>query len=594
VQLSADLPSGQPVGTRVIWTATTTATDPVDFRLSVGLTGEPLRVTYDFSDRSQFPWAPIEEGSYAVEVQVRNLVTGEVAVAEEAYQIDSRAGVGPVVTSTEHPLVFLYSAPPCAVGDVMSVRFAPVDNPASNITNTHRKECRDGVSMNFYLGGMLAESPYAAQHEIRDASGNVLSRGPVLPLVTGPLGVTFPNNVVLDPPDSETSRTEDILLVSGLIGRFFPPVDPFPYALDLLGRPIWYFDRQEIYALYRPVDGGTFLGSFANQSGRDAQVLREYDLLGNTLRETSAPRISEQLLDMGFADAFIGFHHDARRLANGDTVVLGNNDRLLVDVQGPGKVDVMGDYVVVLDSEWQVKWAWNGFDHLDVTRRAILDEKCFRGPGCELSFLNQGNDWTHSNAVLYSPADGNLLLSARHQDFIYKIDYRDGAGTGQVLWSFGPNGDFDVPPGSDRVPFQSHQHDPNLVGSDIIPACGDFNCLSIYDNGNTRCDLGGDCESRAQVFLLDEASMIALPVVNTRLGHYSFALGTSQALVNGNFHFDSGWVVDGFFEFTSFQTELAPGGGANYRNDANTASYRAPRMRDLYTSPDGLLGVIGE
>jgi len=594
VQLSSNLPSGQPVGTPVVWTATTTETDPVDFRLSVALESDPLRVMYDFSDRDEFPWVPIEEGSYTVEARMRNLTSGEVFVAVETYEIESRAGGGPIATATGHPLVFLYSAPPCSAGELMSVRFAPLSNPANSITSTPRKECRDEASMNFYLAGMLEESLYGAQHEIWDDSGSLLSRGPALTLTTGSIDVTLPTNEVLNPIDSQTSSTERILLVSGIVGRFLPPVAPFPFAVDLLGRPIWYFDEQNIYSLYRSVDGGTFLGAFDSVSGRDGQVLREYDLVGSTLRETSAARISEQLLDMGFTDPFIGFHHDARRFGNGDTVFLGNNDRLLIDVQGPGAVDVVGDYIVVLDEDWQVKWAWNGFDHLDVTRRAILDEKCFPGVGCEIRFLDIGNDWTHGNAVVYSPTDGNLLLSSRHQDFIYKIDYQDGAGTGDVLWSFGPGGDFDLPPGTDPFPFQSHQHDPNLVGSDIIPGCGDFQCLSVFDNGNTRCDVNDDCESRGQVYLLDESTMSATPLLSTRLGHYSFAVGTSHALANGNFHFNSGWVFEGFFESTSFQTEVTPGGSVTYQHEANIASYRAARMRDLYTSPDAFLGAIGK
>ena len=36
-------------------------------------------------------------------------------------------------------------------------------------------------------------------------------------------------------------------------------------------------------------------------------------------------------------------------------------------------------------------------------------------------------DWLHTNSIAYSPADGNLLISMRHQDWVLKLDYRDGA-----------------------------------------------------------------------------------------------------------------------------------------------------------------------
>ena len=39
-------------------------------------------------------------------------------------------------------------------------------------------------------------------------------------------------------------------------------------------------------------------------------------------------------------------------------------------------------------------------------------------------------------------ADGNLLYSARHQDWLIKIDYANGAGSGRVIWRLGKDGDF--------------------------------------------------------------------------------------------------------------------------------------------------------
>ena len=38
-------------------------------------------------------------------------------------------------------------------------------------------------------------------------------------------------------------------------------------------------------------------------------------------------------------------------------------------------------------------------------------------------------DWTHTNAVVYSKDDGNIIVSSRHQNWILKVDYADGMGT---------------------------------------------------------------------------------------------------------------------------------------------------------------------
>ena len=62
--------------------------------------------------------------------------------------------------------------------------------------------------------------------------------------------------------------------------------------------------------------------------------------------------------------------------------------------------------------------------------------------GCYIDRHLQGMpDWTHSNALSYT-ADGNLLLSVRHQSWIVKIDYSNGSGLGISWWKLGDEGDF--------------------------------------------------------------------------------------------------------------------------------------------------------
>jgi hypothetical protein len=82
-------------------------------------------------------------------------------------------------------------------------------------------------------------------------------------------------------------------------------------------------------------------------------------------------------------------------------LVLASVEQILTDVQGPGPVDVLGDMILVLDSNLQVTWAWNSFDHLDTSRQAILGETCGLGAGgCAPFYLaSTANDWTHGNAL---------------------------------------------------------------------------------------------------------------------------------------------------------------------------------------------------
>ena len=153
----------------------------------------------------------------------------------------------------------------------------------------------------------------------------------------------------------------------------------------------------------------------------------------------------------------------------GKIVALADVEQILTDVQGPGPVDVLGDMIVVFDSNLNVVWTWDTFDHLDVNRAAVLGEKCTGAGGCTPYYLAKtANDWTHGNAVQQTP-DGELLYSSRHQDWLIKISYRPGPGRRSCNLALGKGRRF-----SDRFldpyPWFSHQHDANIQSSDL-PLC---------------------------------------------------------------------------------------------------------------------------
>ena len=70
-----------------------------------------------------------------------------------------------------------------------------------------------------------------------------------------------------------------------------------------------------------------------------------------------------------------------------------------------------------LDQNMQPVWAWNEFNHLDVNRHPYMFP-----------------DWTHTNAVIYSKDDGNILVSMRHQNWIIKVNYANGTGDGTLSY----------------------------------------------------------------------------------------------------------------------------------------------------------------
>jgi hypothetical protein len=243
-------------------------------------------------------------------------------------------------------------------------------------------------------------------------------------------------------------------------------------------------------------------------------------------------------------------------------------------------VDVLGDTILVLDRNLQLVWAWDAFDHLDPHRQAILAETCLYPATVACSNFYQAmqaNDWLHGNALQLTP-DGNILYSVRHQDWVVKIDYRNGAGTGNILWRMGVGGDFQIN-SSDPYPWFSHQHDPNFLA--------DGQTLLVFDNGNTRTVSNPSENSRAQVYHVDEQNLAVTPVINTDLGVNSSALGTAEQLPDGSYHFDAGFFADPNAPLTRVTQlyDLDASGSIQSTTRVSAQEYRNFRVTDLYTPP---------
>lgn len=554
--LSPSFPSPSPVGTVITWTASTSAgSGNTQYRFRARVAGMDFHLVRDFSPAATLDWTEIRhEGTYELEVTARDQASGATATASSSYQLTSRADAGPVISQTPHPRVFLYSAPPCFPGNRMRVQF---EDPDGSAQTTPYQQCERGLSMNFYLAGLRASATYMVHHTID--SGVALWDGPDLTFTTPPDSPQVPASTVLRAP----APVDGILLHSCFLGP--------SYATDPAGHVVWYYPAQ--YALLtRPVDGGRFLAIVANeQEAGYGQNLREFDLAGNTLRETNTARLNEQLSAMGKRNITI-LHHDAFEFSNGDVAVLGTTETLLSGVQGSGTVDVLGDMILVLDENLQVIWTWDAFDHLDPHRLATLNETC-PGLGCPpLTRASHANDWLHGNALLPTP-DGNLLYSTRHQDWIVKIDYRNGQGTGDIIWRLGKGGDFQIV-SNDPSPWFSHQHGPGFSPIDST-------LLAVFDDSNLRYSANNTAHSRGQVFRLDEPDHIASLLINIDLGGFSFALGKAQALRNGGYHYGGGWLPDN----TSNSVDADGSGNVVGMASVKNPEYRSFQMRDMY-SPD--------
>lgn len=560
LSVSPSLPPPAPVGAAITWTASADPdSESVRYRFRVRSSPDGnYQVVQDYGLSETLVWAAAEhEGTYEIEVSARDASTGESAEAIVPYAVAGRVGPGgnPVVSATSNPLTFLYSAPPCAPGSRMRVEMT---SPESQRQATPYKACQDSLSMNFYLAGMRANAVYLVHHTIDNGSGTV--SGPELTVAVPDVTAPLPGYTVLQRP--AWPLPGGVLLHS--------PTFQSPVATDLEGNVVWFYPGNVSF-LTRPVAGGSFWGIVEDYTaGPVGQLLREFDLAGLTVRETNAARVNEQLAALGM-NPIGAFHHEALSLPDGGVLTLASTERILTGVQGPGPVDVLGDMILALDRDMRVVWAWDAFDHLDPARLATLGEICAPGiGGCPPFYMaQQANDWLHGNA-LQLLHDGGILYSARHQDWIIKIDYANGSGSGQVLWRLGREGDFAMD-SSDPDPWFSHQHGPEFQP-------GDGTLLAVFDNGNVRYTADAAAKSRGQVLHLDESNRKAWLTLNADLGDYSFALGSAHLLPNGDYHFDMGWLPAG----TSWSIEVDGEGNTIYCMESAVPDYRSFRMPDLY------------
>jgi arylsulfate sulfotransferase len=525
---------------------------------------EAYRTVIDYGPKASFEWTSIEEGHYEVEASALDRDTGEVARDVVPFEFSKLAETSPVVVPTRHPLVFLYGAPPCPKGARMRVEVEAGDVPTSR---TLYKDCDGRTTMNFYLGGIRAATEYKARHAI-ESSGETFPGAPVS-FMSGIVSMSTP----LAAPLSTPVPGYNGILLQGILNSN-------PIATDLDGNLLWY-GPSDLSLLTRATYGGRFLGIYEDGTkGSSYQIFREFDLAGVTLAETNAQQVSDQLIARGLRP-ITSFHHEAIQLANGSYLVLAGSEQIMQNVQGQGSIDLLGDTILVLDRDLQVVWVWDSFDHMDPNRAAILGETCNYPVSLACSAFYQGakaNDWLHGNALQLAP-DGNILYSVRHQDWVLKIDYRNGGGTGQVLWRLGLGGDFKMLDGDDNLWF-SHQHDAQMLPDGVS--------LLLFDNGNTRiANNSGRGNSRGQLWRIDEAGRTAKLVLNADLGANSSALGSAQLLPNGDYHFGAGFVPDpaNSAKRITRAVEVGRDGTVLWNMQIPAQQYRSFRLDNLYTPP---------
>lgn len=582
------------VGETLIVTANAKDSATANTRFSYQFTVRPHNqasfvTMQDYYFENTFPWTPTDhEGAYDIGVTAWSETTKSNADTYITVYVQSRVTAGkPVISNTANALVALYSAPACSAPARMRVQF----KGASTLTTyTPYKTC-NGLSLNFYLGGMQASTTYSVQQILYSGASTI--PGPQLSYTTGsiPSNIIIPNHMKLAGPEPPTSNTYPYLLHS--------TTGASPFATDLNENVVWYLTGGAPYTsgyLTSPVSGGTFLGieddpansaaickgaSFKNCG--DHQFLREYDMAGNEVRQTSWAIMNDEINALparrGRPPVRLNYiSHEGIRLPNGYTATLATNEQ--VKHLTSGIKDMFGDTVIVLNTHFQAVWAWDAFDYLDVNRMTI-PALCVQGTqACPQQYFQkqpngqpytQAIDWTHANAISYDSSDGNLVVSVRHQSWAIKVAYQNGTGDGHIIWKLGYGGSFALPGGYPETDWFSCQHDVEVQPNGII---------TLFDNNNPSSvtHQPGDT-AHGQAWKLDTTNMVATPIVNIDLGVVSLAVGSSALLSNGNYEWEAGFINNS--EAQTF--EYTPSGTLVYKEQTDAVIYRSFRMQDLYT-----------
>jgi hypothetical protein len=491
---------------------------------------------------------------------------------------DQNAPITSAVTGTGNPQVASFSVTLPKAGNV-SIEFGP-DISYGFSTSQQHTPATGSTQVTLLVAGMKASSTYHMRAKVEYDDGGITT-GTDQTFTTGAVSARIPSFTVIPTPGMTPQPGVELVNPVSLHYQA-------PFATDLKGNVIWAYDPPEtklagesIYPI-KLLPNGHFMCILGTNSSTvvssppppgTVHNIREFDLAGNTTREL---RIEDLNAKLAAANININlkleiFSHDFTLLPNGHILVIANTTRQFTDLPGyPGTTTVIGDVVIDLDENFNPVWIWNEFDHLDVNRHPM-----------------NFPDWTHSNAIAYSPDDGNFLISIRHQHWIVKVDYRDGAGTGNILWRLGSGGDFKLENGTDPTDWFYAQHDVNFVSSNTT---GSFK-LAVMDNGDNRVFTSGAvcgttgapaCYTTVPIMQVDENAKTASFLFHQALPGtlYSFFAGDTRAQPNTNVEYNLAGVGTNSYVIEVTPTATPQTVWEMQITNANT--YRAHRLPSLY------------
>ncbi|HEX4074149.1 MAG TPA: aryl-sulfate sulfotransferase, partial [Candidatus Acidoferrales bacterium] len=471
--------------------------------------------------------APTNSQSVEVTIAATSSSDPSASATAQAYVVAPGS-----VAATANPQVALYTIAPPAAANV-TVQFGPTT--AYGKSTWTQASPAGGGSVGTFVAGMLASTAYHIQATVQFPGGITFTDADHA-FTTGAL----PAGTI---PSLTTATTAGMTPQGGVelldLISLTPTSKVSVAATDLAGNIVWTYNPGSTVPAgadagpVKLLPNGHFLINFGvtNSSGLGlSSVLQEVDLAGNIIWQMSSAQLNAELAAATCAECnvtILSTHHDFAILPNGHLIVLADTQQTISGVV------VTGDVVIDLDQNHNPVWAWNEFNHLDINRRPYMYP-----------------DWTHTNAVLYSPSDGDIIISIRHQNWLLKIDYDNGAGSGNIVWHLGYQGDFallnaDGSADTNNADWFYAQHGPSFTTTNTN---GKFS-LVLFDNGDDRgvsvvaggtCGVTGQpaCYSTVPLLNVDETAMTATLAFHPTTQQYSYFGGNAEVLKNGDVEYD--------------------------------------------------------
>ena len=487
------------------------------------------------------------------------------------------------VTQTHNPQVALYTMTLPFPGSV-TINFGTTTNYGlqtwTQSTNT------SGGTVSIFVAGMLASTDYHMQAAVQFNNG-ITATDADHTFTTQAIPANLHINLTATTAPGMTPQP-GVEIINPLVGN-----PSGVLVTDLSGNTLWAYLNPGNTA-FNFIDGvkllpnGDFLMAIGPTSNGPLTAtpppatiteIREVNLAGDTVHTVSLNDLNAELATATCAECnvtLVDFHHDVTPLPNGHILILANAIKALSPTSTPALTNlppqnVIADVIVDLDPNMHPVWAWNEFNHLDPNRHPYLFP-----------------DWTHSNAVVYSPDDGNILVSMRHQNWVVKVNYNNGAGSGNILWRLGQGGDFTLVGGTDPTDWEYAQHAPSFTSKNTS---GVFS-LTMMDNGDDRIfPAGVTCNTpgapaclytTVPVWQLDETAKTATYTFHDIVdpSQYSNFGGNAEQLDNGNIEFDLCGVGSGSIVYEV--TQEATPKTVWSMTVTGTNLYRAYRAPSLY------------